>query len=401
MLDKLEKNYFDRPLSRGFVSLYAGKTIVMVASAMLGIFLPIFLYNLFDKNFQAVVIYYGLGSFFYGVTVSFGVKFLNKFGFRNALRVSVLLGMIFYIIFYFIDQNNFKYLIPLSILILTFYRLLYWLPYHVSFAKFTDKKIRSRQVSIIEATRSVLGVFIPLIAGLIVSYFDFDVLFIIAIVLYFMSGIPYLTIMKTREKFVWTFKETWKQFFSKKRRKIILAYVADGAENIISIVVWPIFIYQLLDGNYFKVGAISTFIIAISVIVQLFLGKYMDLEVKKEKVLKWGSFLYSLGWLIKIFISTTFQIFIVGAYHNITSIFLRTPFDTLTYEIAADQEHYVDEFTVLHEMAIQLGKVLMAILIIIISIYFAIQWVFILAAMATIVFNLLEQKDVRFNKNKL
>jgi len=127
----------------------------------------------------------------------------------------------------------------------------------------------------------------------------------------------------------------------------------------------------------------------------------MDLEVKKEKVLKWGSFLYSLGWLIKIFISTTFQIFIVGAYHNITSIFLRTPFDTLTYEIAADQEHYVDEFTVLHEMAIQLGKVLMAILIIIISIYFAIQWVFILAAMTTIVFNLLEQKDVRFNKNKL
>ena len=67
MLDKLEKNYFDRPLSRGFVSLYAGKTIVMVASAMLGIFLPIFLYNLFDKNFQAVVIYYGLGSFFMGL----------------------------------------------------------------------------------------------------------------------------------------------------------------------------------------------------------------------------------------------------------------------------------------------------------------------------------------------
>jgi len=306
--------------------------------------------------------------------------------------------MIFYIIFYFIDQNNFKYLIPLSLLILVFYRLLYWLPYHVNFAKFTNKKTRGRQVSVIEATRSVLGVFIPLIAGLILTYFNFDVLFVIAIILYFASGIPYLTIPRTRERFVWTFRETWKQFFSKKRRKTVLAYMADGSENIVGIVVWPIFIYQLLDGNYFKVGAISTLIIAISVIAQLFLGKYIDLKAKKEKVLKWGSLLYSFGWLVKIFISTTFQIFVVGAYHSITCIFLRTPFDALTYEISADQEHYVDEFTVLREMSIQFGRVLMVISIILISFYFAIQWVFVLAALASIVFNLLEKKNNKISK---
>ena len=398
MLKFLEKKYFNKSLSKGFIRLYTGKTIVMTASAMLGIFLPIFLYNLFDKNFQAVVIYYGSGYLFYGITVSFGVKFLNKFGFRNALRVSVILGMIFYIIFYFIDQNNFKYLIPLSILIVVFYRLLYWLPYHVNFAKFTNKKTRGRQVSVIEATRSVLGVFIPLIAGLILTYFNFDVLFVIAIILYFASGIPYLTIPRTRERFVWTFRETWKQFFSKKRRKTILAYMADGSENIVGLVVWPIFIYQLLDGNYFKVGAISTLIIAISVIAQLFLGKYIDLKAKKEKVLKWGSLLYSFGWLVKIFISTTFQIFVVGAYHSITCIFLRTPFDALTYEISADQEHYVDEFTVLREMSIQFGRVLMVISIILISFYFAIQWVFVLAALASIVFNLLEKKNNKISK---
>ena len=398
MLKSLEKKYFNKSLSKGFVRLYTGKTIVMIATAMLGIFLPIFLYNLFNKNFQAVIIYYGLGYLFYGIVVSLGVKFLNKFGFRNALRTSVILGMIFYIIFYFIDQNNLKYLIPFSLLISVLYRLLYWLPYHVNFAKFTNKKTRGRQVSIIEATRSVLGVFIPLIAGLIVSYFSFDILFIIAIALYLLSGIPYLTISRTREKFVWTIRETWRQFFSKKRRKTVLAYMADGSENIIGIVVWPIFIYQLLDGNYFKVGAISTLIIAISVITQLFLGKYMDLRVKKEKVLKWGSFLYSFGWLVKIFISTTFQLFIVGAYHSITCIFLRTPFDALTYEIAADQEHYVDEFSVLREMAIQFGRVLMAVLIILISFFFAIQWVFILAALASMVFNLLEKKNNKIVK---
>jgi len=284
--------------------------------------------------------------------------------------------------------------LPISILIVVLYRLFYWLPYHVDFAKFTTKKTRGRQVSIIEATRSVLGIFIPLISGLIIVHFGFNVLFIIAIFLYLSSGIPYLTIPRTREKFVWSLRKTWRKFLSKKRRKILLAYVADGSENFIGLVVWPIFIFQLLDGDYLKVGAISALIVAVTVIMQLTLGKYMDLKISKKKVLKWGSLLYSFGWLIKIFISTAFQIFVVGAYHSITSIFIRTPFDALTYEIAADEERYVDEFTVLHEMAIQLGKSLMAILVIVVSLYFAIQWVFVLAALSVIAFNLLQKRKL-------
>gem|GEM_PF-5076852 len=42
MWKKLEKKYFDRPLSRGFASLYMSKTIIMLTAALLGIFLPIF-----------------------------------------------------------------------------------------------------------------------------------------------------------------------------------------------------------------------------------------------------------------------------------------------------------------------------------------------------------------------
>ncbi len=390
------KKYFDRALSRGFVSLYIGKTIVLIATALFGIFLPIFLYDLFGQDLRMAVIYYGVGYLLYGLTVSFGAKFLNGFGFRRALRVSVLLGASFYAIFYFIDAENAKYLIPFSILVLVFFRLFYWVPYHVDFAKFTNKKTRGRQVSVLNASRLAAGVFIPLAAGYVISHFGFNVLFLIAIILYLVSGIPYLVIPRTREKFSWSFLETWKQFFSRERRKMVLAYMADGAENIVGLVIWPIFIYQLLNGDYFKVGAISTFIIGITVVAQLLLGKRMDLDSSKKGVLKWGSFLYSAGWVIKIFITTAFHIFMVGAYHSIAKIFLRTPFDALTYEIAADQGHFVDEFTVLHEIAINFGRALMVILIVAASFYFAIQWTFILAAAAAIVFNLLSERQERF-----
>ncbi len=389
MFQNLNKKYYDAPLSSGFVSLYIGKTIVMLASAFLGIFLPIFLYELFNQSLSLVAIYYGVGYLSYGLVVSLGGKFISKFGFRKALQVSVFFGALIYVSFYFMDQSNLLFLIPISLLALTLHRLFYWLPFHVDFAKFTNKKNRARQVSVFRATRLILSIFAPLAAGFLIIKFGFDVLFIIAIVLFIISGIPYLTIPHTKEKFSWSLKRTYQELFSKNKRKIIIAYVADGSENVVGLVIWPIFIYQLLNGDYFQVGAISTFIIAMTVVLQLALGKHIDLKKSQGKILKWGSVFYSLGWLIKIFIVTAFQIFLAGAYHSIARIFLRTPFELLTYEIAADQGHYVDEFTVLHEMAMNFGKVMTILLVIMMSPYFSIQWIFLVAAVATLVFNLL------------
>lgn len=393
MLFSFDKRYFDKPLSDGFVSLYTGKTIVMISMALLGLFMPIFLFELFRGDFVSVFVYYGIGFLVYGLTVAIGAQFLNRYGFRRALQTSVFLGALFYAIFYFINQENYLYLIPLTVIIIVLYRLVYWIPFHVDFAKFSDKKNRCRQVSVFEATRFAAGIFIPLIAGFIISRFGFDVLFIIVIFLYLISGIPYLSIPRTRENFAWTFKETWQEFFSEKRRKMIIAYGAYGAESIVAVTVWPIFIYQLLNGNYFKIGFIATLVIAVTVVLQLILGKYIDLKAPREKIIRWGSFFYALGWVIKIFIATAFQIFVVGAYHSICRVFLITPFDTLNYDIMADQGHYVDEFTVLREMAINFGKTLMMVAVILVSFYFAIQWVFLFAALSALVINLLRKEE--------
>jgi len=384
--------YFEGPVSHGFVSLYTGKLVIIIASGLLGLFLPIFLYNLFHQNFRLMVVYYASGYLFYGLMVALGAKFLNKFGFRRSLRISVVLGALFYTVFYFIDQTNYFFLIPLSVLTIVLFRLFYWLPYNIDFAKFTDKNNRGRELSILMATNLIISIFIPLLAGFIITKFSYDVLFIIVIILFLISGFSYTTLPRTEEKFSWTIKETWQCFFSKERRRIIFAYLADGAESVVGIVVWPIFIFQILKGNYLEVGAISTFIIGLTVIVQLVFGKYVD-KKNKEKIIHLGSILYSIGWILKIFITTALQIFVVGVYHSIVSIFIRTPFDALTYEIAADQGHYVDEFTVLYEMALNFGRVLMAILIILISLFFTLQWIFALAAIVALLLNLLRAKD--------
>ena len=391
------KNYFDGRVSHGFVSLYTGKAIVMVATGLLGLFLPIFIYNLFGQNIQYTILYFATGYFLYIVVLFFGVRFLNKFGFRRALRLSVFLGAIYWALFCFIDENNLLLIIPFILVTISLYRLFYWVPYHVDFAKFTSKKNRAKQISALRVTRETIGVFIPLIGGFAISKFGFDALFVTAIILYLTSSIPYLTLPHTREKFSWDYLETLKNFFSKKHRKEMIAFMADGAETSAVILIWPIFIFQLLEGNYLKIGILSTLIIGLTVVLQLVLGKKIDKNARKERVLKFGSIFSAISWLIKIFIDTALQIFVIGAFHNLMRIFTRTPFDTLTYEISADKGHYVDEFTVLREMAINSGRVISLLIAVVFSLFLPIQYIFLLAAIASIGLNFLRTPDIQEN----
>ena len=386
----METKYFDGKISHGFVSLYASKTFIRVAVGLIGLFLPIFLYESFGRNFGYVAIYYLIGFFLYAVTVAFGAQFFNKFGFRKALQLGSVWGALFYTIFYFINDGNIYLLLGLSLIVLTLFRNFHWLPYHLDFAKFSDSKNRGRQVSLLEATTNIIGVVTPIVAGLIIYKFGFNFLFLIAIFLYLASLIPLITIPKTGEKFTWTYWETWGKLFSKKFRNRTIAFAAEGAESVIGVIVWPIFIFELLKGNYVGVGAITTLVIGITVVLQLLVGKYIDKKFRKEVVLRYGTILYAFGWIFKIFIATTFQIFIVDFYHRVVGIFAKTPYMTLTYDFAADGGHYVDEFTVLHEVAINGGKVIMLGLVIVIASYFSFTWTFILAAIASIFLNLIK-----------
>lgn len=384
--DKMKDDKF-----RGLVGLYIGRITLSISSALLGLFLPIFFYKIFNQNFQYVILYYLLSSIAYALLIPVGAQFLNKFGFKKALVLSSTWASFFYAVLFFMKEGSsmLLFLVPLSFLMLLFFRMFYWIPYRIDFAKSTNKNNRGSQISLLFATFTILGVVGPIISGYVINNFGFSVLFAIVFVILLFAGIPFSIIPKTNERFVWGYKETWKNVFSKKNRLITLSFVASGAENIIGLIVWPIFIFLLLNGDYLKVGAVSSFIIGGTVILQIIAGKYLDKTSEKKKMLKLGTVLYAIGWVFKIFVFTAYSIFVVGLYHSVTKILTRTSFLAMFYEIAEDKGHYIDEFTVLREISTQIGRVLSLSLVIIISFFMPIQWTFVIAAIATILFNAL------------
>lgn len=379
--------YFKGHLSDGFLALYSGRIIQFVAFNLIGIFLPIYLYIAFNESIENVLYWYLFGHLIYGLFLPFGVQFLNKIGLRRSLRVSVFLFASYYVCLNLLDNNFWLFLI-LATIMLTLARTCFWLPFHTDLAKFTEKEDRGKTIGMLSATSTFLGVLMPLVSGFMIASFDYNIVFIIAVIIYLLSIIPFLKLPHTRERYSWGYFETFKQYFSKANKKLVLSNMANGAENAVGIIIWPIFIWKLLDGSYVAVGIISSLIVLVTILIQLFVGKYTDV-LDKRKMIHWGSLMYAVGWLAKVFVLTSMQIFIVGTYHSFALIFKNTPFDTLNYELLADQGHFVDEYTVLKELAVQFGKVLILGFAIFVALTFGVNWTFALAALASLFINLL------------
>ena len=227
--------------------------------------------ELFDFKLKYVIYYYLIGHLLYAMTVAWGCQYLNKIGLRRSLRISVVVGAFYYSVFYLLDQKviNENLLLIFTIILITFHRIMYWIPMHTDIAKFTSKKDRAKQLSLMEATTLVLGATMPLVAGWILMQHSYDILFLLAVVIYLMSLIPLAMLPKTKERFSWSYKRTWKEFLSNKRKRTVLAYMGDGAEAVVGVIIWPIFIWELLQGNYFEVGALSSLIVSVTIVLQL------------------------------------------------------------------------------------------------------------------------------------
>lgn len=229
---------------------------------------------------------------------------------------------------------------------------------------------------------SIISIATPVIAGLVISRFSFNLLFAFGIIIFASSAIPYIFLPRTKEKFSWSKYKIIRKIFSRENRQAALLFFLDGVESMLPIFVWPIFLFELFNGNYLTIGFLSTAVIAITVVLQLLAGKWAD--KKREAMLKTGSVLYAAGWLFKIFIFTAFHVFIIDAYHKFMKIFYRIPLDTFIFEKASQQNHLIDEFNVFRQICIVSGRITMVLAVIALSFFISLNWIFALGVLSSV-----------------
>ncbi|MFT7645239.1 MAG: MFS family permease, partial [Candidatus Paceibacteria bacterium] len=358
------------------------------AAAILGIFVPIFLYETFGQEFHYVGLYYALIALLFVIFLVPAMHISNRIGFTKSLILAGFFNIIVFSIMYYLTPGNLDILVGFLLVAITGFKVFHWVPYNVDFTLFTTKEDRGRQVSLTFATTAFLGIIGPIIGGYVIVNSGYNILFSIAVILLIVSTISYIFVPETNTNYDWSFMETWKKFFSRKYRPMMVSEFASGAEATVSIVVWPIFLYDLLSGDVLEIGALSAVIVSATIIIQLFIGNRFDLHgLSKKRTLQIGSSLYALGWIIKIFILSAAHVFFVGLFHNLARIFTKTPFMAIMYDMSGDQGDYVDEFTVLRELALHMGKIFSLLAISVLTLFIPLAWTFMIAAIASIALN--------------
>ncbi|MAZ56203.1 hypothetical protein CL653_00220 [bacterium] len=366
----------------GFVHLFISKRLIHgAATAMSGVFVPIFLYQFFHEQLGTVAWLYAAMSLLYILLMVPGMKLITRIGFSRSLFISGLLGIAVFILLYSLTEINAGWVIPILFLSFAMFRVFHWVPYHVDFTLFTHHGERGKMVSVSFATVAFLGVVGPISAGYIITNNGYDALFAVIITLLIAASISYLFIPKVDMNFSWGVKDVVVNSFSKRYRQVLLGEFANGFEVAITLVIWPIFLFEILNGNFLQIGALSAVIVLFTIVLQLAVGKYVDRTKSAEfKTLRWGTWLYAIGWIAKIFVLSATQVFLVGLYHNLAKIFLDTPYSTIVYDQSEAQGEYLDEFTALREIASHLGRGVCLVLVATLTLYIPIAWTFILAA---------------------
>ncbi|MBU0482799.1 MAG: MFS transporter [Candidatus Uhrbacteria bacterium] len=373
----------------GLGLLYSNRLIIQFGTGLLGLFFPIFLYEQFGGSMSVL-----LGYYFIAFLVSFflmapGAMIMSRIGLRSSMILAVVGLALWHIPFIFWDASIAFYLLGFVLIMHNIWRMFYWTPFHVEFAEMTKKGERGRTLGTLTSIAAVISIVIPFIAGFVLDQFSYSALFLAASAIVFASLIPLFMVPQVVEKYSFGYWETFKHFFSKKNRRMVTAYTADGIESTVGAVIWPVFIFEILQGNYFEVGALTSLIVLVGVLIRLIMGSWAD-KHSRHKMLKWGTGLYSIGYVVKMFVDTAFTIFIASTFHNLAMIMMRTPFDVLMYERAADAGHYVDEYTVIREMAICIGRVISVVLMFVLLLFVPLYIAFLVGALATLLMNRLD-----------
>lgn len=386
----LGEYYKDLHLNKNILFLYANRLLIQIGTGLLAVFTAVFFYQKFNDSFTAVAIIFALMYGVFTVLIPLSAMLIERIGIRLMMIISVLFLPIGILSLVFWDRNPIVSL-SMYIVLVSLYRLLYWTPYHIDFAKFTSRKDRGKQMSLLLNISSIILALTPILAGIVISLYGFNILFISSAIFFASSVAPLLHIKRTTETFSFGYFETFRELFSKKNRSLLVAYFGDGIQGAVQVVIWPIFIFILFNGEYTSVGFVTSLTIGILIFIRFIIGTMED-KFDRKKMLKFGVFFSTTGWIFKIFIETGVQVLVVDTYHRLGRAVNRMTFDVTTYDQMADSGHYIDEFTVLKEIALNGGRVVMLLLSIWLVSQFDLYITFLVAALATLLMTLLNRR---------
>lgn len=343
--------HFEYTLNRELTQLYASIALRNFTLGLIAIFVPIYIFLYFSADISKTLLFFGTVAVFHGALSPLAGKIITKIGIKHSMLVSVPFIFLYYLGLWKIEALGDLFFILIPILVI--HNLLYWPAFHVDFSRFSDQKSRGKQLSYRHLVAALSASVAPLAGGIILTKFGYPALFAIVLVLLFVSIFPLFFSKETRENYTDSFEKAYREVFQKKYRSKAVALFAEGAEGVVHIIIWPIFLY-ILAISYSSMGAISSVALFAGLLFALYMGRLID-KMGHGRFLALGSWLNALTWPVKMFVRTPFDAFLVHTLHEFTRLSVQMPLSTLFYDWTARDDVSRDRFVIFREMIHNIG----------------------------------------------
>jgi hypothetical protein len=225
------------------------------------------------------------------------------------------------------------------------YRAFYWTPFILE---------RDHYDTHANKLYEFLIAFMPAIAGLTLlsGLLGAGILLFAGSTILIASLAPLFSVPETYEKFEWGYGETFGEFFEPKYNHIVESAFLSGLQGAALLLLWPLAVFVIVGLSYQLLGLVLTGTLLFGI---LFRGRGKKL-LEGRDVLHMTMAVTS--WILRLAVVSPTTAVFVAAYAAPTDA--QTDFHTL--EQSADNGTYLDEYTVLKEIALCFGRIAMCIL---------------------------------------
>lgn len=359
-LSHFSPHYFQKHLSRQLEDLYLSVAILDFALAAVTLFEPIYLYQL-GYSVSHILVYYMVVYVPYFFLVPLGGKFVARFGPERSIAVSSVMLVGYYASLLLVATHPmFFWIAPLCFAL---EKMFYWPAYHTDFILTSDQGERGKEFSGLWSLSTLMMILGPACGGFLIKFFGFPTLFMVVIGLIVISNVPLFTQPITYVRREFSYWKTILQAFTPAHIRSTLAYLSLG-EELILLVVWPIFI-ALAFKDYLNMGGAIAVATLITAVVTLYIGKLIDRKQPK-RALRWGSLVTALVWVTRPILRGLPLVFASDTVGRIAKNTTFVPLSAMTYERAL-KERNVIERSVFYEQGFAIAKTLIAAVIIILA----------------------------------
>lgn len=311
--------------------LYTSMMFRSLAIGLVGIFIPIYLYQ-HGTPIWEILVFYTIMFTIHTLAALAAASIIAKIGPKHTILTSYIfqaLSMLGLILLY-------EYNLPLNVIATSFgiANALFFTAFHVDFSKIKHSEHGGKEVGWMYIMQKVGAILGPIVGGIIAFIFGSQYIFLVALGLLCVGILPLLL---TKEPVKTNQKLDYESFKLGKIKYDIISFSALTLENTIVVVMWPLFIGVLVfvDNPYIQMGGVASISIIASIFIARAIGSLID-KSHGRALLRFGAILNAILHLFRPFTNGFSTVLATNIVNEGVTIAYNLPFTKGLYD-AADQ----------------------------------------------------------------